>query len=261
MKASTTPRSRSDDLIQGASTMPPAPAKAASPIALHEVRLSPARRALADHLTVVATASVEVEKAERPVARLREQARVASQQLTAAEADLAAIDKRHSDSIRDAAQSGAEITLDKPPTAAVAEATIENARRTLNAVRGALLECEAAADTARKALRDVMAQSDQLVMAVMVEEHDAALVCLSQAYTAYETAVAEVAGIRGSIFERAQALQRRAPDEAHPWFACGNALQAKAAKTMLVSDANMRTVAARWAGAMVQLATDATARG
>lgn len=162
--------------------------------------LSPARRILAEQLAAVARVRSDLERASRPAERLREQLRVADEQLAAAEAERAAIDAQHVAAIRDQAKSDAALELlPKAPGSAKAEATTESARRTRDAVRAALAECEAEVDAARKALLARQVHTDGLLLAVIQEEHADKLDRLAVAREAYVTAEAEALAI-GALF-------------------------------------------------------------
>ena len=224
------------------------------------VALSPARRALADHLDAVSAAKSDFDRARRPVERLQEQLAVATTQLAAAEADLAAIDAKHAASLRNQAESDGPIRLRKPPESEKAEATLDSARRTCNAVRAALAECDASAGDAGAALRNVKASTDQFIQAVFAEEYRAAVDRLARAAAEHEAAMTEADAIREAIFQHARGLQHTAPDQAQPWFVAANQM-VSAPKLPPPAQPDYRSATARWSAALARLATDPSARG
>jgi hypothetical protein len=139
-------------------------------VAEDEGSLSPARRALAEHLARLAPLEAALERASLPAKRLRDQLRIAVEQLVAAEAELAAIDAAHATSLKDQAKEGTAIELSKPPASGKVEKTIEDGRRLCANLRAALAECEADEKTALDALRPVQLQFDELIIQVLVEE-------------------------------------------------------------------------------------------
>jgi hypothetical protein len=224
------------------------------------VALSPARQALSNELLRIALAQADVDRVSRPIERLREQDRIASEQLAAAESDLAELDRAHAMAIRDQAREGqgGAIELPKAPARAKAEAAVESARHTRDAVRAALVEVQADADAPSVVLAEAMASTDRLVMAVMTEEHDAALDRLARAAAEHEAALTEARAIRAAVLERARGLQKRAPDEARAWYVVGGAMTT-AGEKLAVPRTDQRDATARWSAAISALATDATA--
>jgi hypothetical protein len=226
------------------------------------VVITPARQALSDQLLRIALAQADVDKVSRPIERLREQDRVASEQLAAAESDLAELDRAHATAIRDQAREGqgGAIELPKAPARAKAEAAVESARHTRDAVRAALADVQADTHGPSIALAEAVASTDRLVMAVMTEEHDAALDRLARAAAEHEAALTEARAIRAAVLDRARGLQQRAPDEARAWYVAGGAMTT-AGEKLAVPRTDQRQATARWSAAISALASDATASG
>lgn len=222
--------------------------------------LSPARRVLAEHLAAVAQAQSDLGRASHPVERLREQVCVAGEQLADAEADLAAIDARHAAAIRDQAKNGATIELGKPSASAKAEAAVEAAQRTCNAVRAALADCEADANAASKVLRAKQAQTDALILAVMEEEFATALARRNAAGAAFVVAEAELWAIRELFGARGRGLE--ADTEKTAWLRAGERARSVRIPVMEATLAEIQAATDRWLAALTRMsAGDATASG
>jgi len=227
----------------------------------HLAFLSPARRALAEHLMTVARADADFAKANRPAERLREQLQIATGQLAAAEADLAEIDAKHAEQIRDQAKTGGEIALTKPPQSAKAEAAIDIARRTCNAVRAALVECETEANAAAVVLRAAQSRSDALVMAVMLEEHGAALERHARACSDFVAAEADCFAIAAAMGAHGCRREAATPGSGISWLQAVYALRESFAKQRVAEStpAEVRARQAQWITALARMAVNATA--
>ena len=226
---------------------------------LPEFNLSSARRALTDHVANVGRAKADLERATKPAARLREQLRVANEQLAAAEADLAAVDAQHASAMRDQARSGIEITSRNPPASANEEAALERARRTVNAIRAALTECEGEVRTASSVLRDAEAQLDPLLLAVMNDEFEEALQDHRQTYNRFIESENEIRGMLDAIATRGRALLGNEPERGRAWLqGCERMVLAHGKMPADVGD--FRPASARWTATLTRLATDASAR-
>jgi chromosome segregation ATPase len=180
--------------------------------------LSPARQVLSDALAAVAKARENLERASRPAERLREQLLVANEQLAAAEADLAAVDAQHAAAVRDQARSGVEIKSGKPPPSANEEAALEHARRTVNAIRAALTECEGDVRNASSALRNAEAQLDPLLLAVVLEEFDAALLVRERELKSFVAVEDHMRGLLDAMAARGRALLEKEPEQGRAWL-------------------------------------------
>ena len=224
-----------------------------------EDTLSPARRALADHLAMVARAKADLERATKPAARLREQLSAANQQLAAAEVDLAAVDAQHAAAIRDQARSGVEITSGKPPASANEEAALDRARRNVNAIRAALTECEGDVREASSALRNAEAQLDPLLLAVMLEQFDDGLQTRQRTFSEFCVAENEIRGLLDAVAARGRVLLEQGPEQGRAWLQAAEHLTLMYGK--LSSDVgDFRPASAKWTATLMRLATDASAR-
>lgn len=220
--------------------------------------LSPARSQLADHLAALAKLQSEADRASAPVARLRDQLERANQQLASAEAHLAQIEAGHAAAIAEAAKAGSDAPA-KAPVREKALAQREATRRTKAAIEAALLECEGEHDRSTIAVRDAQVHTEAFVLAVMAEEHRTALARVARTFAEHDAALVEAEAIRTVIFERAQQLQHRAPEQANAVFVVGNAMLSEIDKASLIPAANLRHTIAAWAATMARLAVDATA--
>jgi hypothetical protein len=78
--------------------------------------LTPARQALADHIATLGKLAADVERAGRPVARLRQELSTALAELEAAERVLTQIDAQRASALAKAARDGAEPAAPPPST-------------------------------------------------------------------------------------------------------------------------------------------------
>lgn len=237
------------------------PNEAISPTYLHP-SLSPARAALADHSRNIARARDEVERASRPVARLKDHLEAANSQLQGAEAALASIDDQHAAAIRDAAKGGGEIDLMKPPANAKAEAAVESGRRVIASVQAALTDCEAECSTARAALANVMAQTDDFVLAVIIGDYDASLERLSRARDEFDAAETQIFALMELLGEYGSGKPGEPPRRI-TWLRARESARASWGKIPRPESnpAGVMAALARWRGALARLAGDATATG
>jgi hypothetical protein len=136
--------------------------------------LSPARAALADHITHLAKLSAEADRKARPVERVREQLSLVTDELRRAEAALDAIYAQHSAAIVEAARADSCST--EPPETVKAESAVARARRNCNSVRMALDECQKDQVRANSNLEAAKTAFDAILLRICVEEHEAHLI-------------------------------------------------------------------------------------
>jgi hypothetical protein len=226
--------------------------------------LTPARQKLSEQIDAVAHARSELDRAGRPVERLREQLSVASQQLEAAEIALAEIDARHAAGIKEQAkeEGGEVITLTKPPGSAKAEAAIENARRTCNAVRAALAECEREQNDRQADLGAATAELDALVLAVIVEEHQHALEKRRSALEAFLVADASAKSLTEIFGRIGRAPGLRVEDHKIAWLQAARAARQRLSAEPIgeITPDDIEIALRRWRDVVGRLQTDATAQ-
>ncbi len=224
--------------------------------------LSPARQALAEQLTLIERAHDDLRKASRPAERLREQLRLSRAQVTEAEAELAAIDAKHAEAMRNQAIGGAEITSVRRPASAKAEAALDDARRTCNALQAALAECERDLKPWSEAFQAAHASMDALVLDVLSEEHAALCASFQADLARYEKAEADIFGLVDAMSARGRMLLPTSGERARAWLQAAYRLREMTAKLQRLESSRAITerAAARWNDFVPRLIGDATAK-
>jgi hypothetical protein len=148
--------------------------------AAHNVRRSPARTALADHIERQGQARAAAAEARRSLDRARDQAEHAQATVRTAEAALAAINERESALVNDWGNAGSPWPPPSPsPKSKQVRADAENdlavARRMLNTVEHNAEIAQAEVARAAIAESEISKQTEAAVIAVLAEEADAAI--------------------------------------------------------------------------------------
>jgi chromosome segregation ATPase len=223
---------------------------------------TPARQALADQLLVIERAHDELLKASRPRDRLREQLGLARKQVTEAEAELAAIDVKHAEAMRDQAKEDAEIVSVRPPASAKAEAALDNALRTCNAVQAALDGCERDLKPFNEAFQAAHVSIDALMLDVLTEEHSSSCKTLQAELARYEKAEADIFGLVDAMSVRGRQLLPTSEERARAWLQAADRFRAITAKLPRLESSRAITerAAARWNDFVSRLIGDAAAK-
>lgn len=137
--------------------------------------ISPARRALADHVEALAGAAEAVERAARPIAQMSDQIAAADRRLAEAETNLAAFDNRHAAAIARAVADGRAAPAANVAAREKLEAATSLATKNAVALRAALSQCEAIRETAMMNLQNQRLGFDAVAVAVIEEEFARAL--------------------------------------------------------------------------------------
>jgi chromosome segregation ATPase len=223
--------------------------------------LSPARQALAAASASIGELKAAVARASRPAERLRQQTRAANEQVAAAEAELAAIDAQHAAAIRDAAKNDTAIELATPPAREKAEAAVERARRTRDAVARAVPECEQEVQRANLALQKAEAELDPLLLGVLLAEHGTTVQRWHEARAAFVAAEAELLGLQHAIAQRGRDLEARAPGRGVAWLREWERLRGLWQKEPLreAAGGDIQAASARWSALLARLRGDPSA--
>lgn len=222
--------------------------------------LSPARRALAEHLATVAEAADRAARARSLCARVQDQFNAASAELQVVAEKISAFDDDRAGAIVHAAQQGTTAPTGKPSAREKLGHADEIARDNKTAVEAALRLCEAQASDASAALRVARGGTDQCVQAVLTEEHDAALARLEAAIAEREAAAAEVDAIHAATAERGAVERQKNPEAGHSWFVTADRM-ASSRDRLHVPSADRRLAIVRWKNMLARLAHDPEARG
>jgi hypothetical protein len=221
---------------------------------------SPARAALAEHHASIRKLKDEVERASRPVDRLREQSRVAGEQLAAAERELAALDRAHAQGIRDQARGGTPIELEKPAVREKAQGAVDGARRVCNAVQAALAECTAELSVATAALRGAEGMVGPIMLDVLLGEHGPSVARWQSARSAFIGTEAELLGLHHAIAQRGRDLEAQAPGRGVAWLREWERLRGAWLKQAVAEIAgDIQAASARWSALLARLETDPNA--
>jgi hypothetical protein len=220
--------------------------------------LSPARAALAAHLSTLARLAAVADRAGQPVKHLNAQVAAAVAELGRAEANLAAIDAQHAARIAAEAREGAR-SGHAPPESSDAEVAVSRARRLCHSLRMALDEvghdyaCVAADLAAAKRCFDT------LVLELFTEEHHQHLATWSKARDAFHREEATLLGLHDAIGERGRDLEAKTAGAGIPWLRRLESLRPPwDLETGLVERGprEVRAAAARWAEVLVKLKVD-----
>ncbi len=196
-----------------------------------DAALSPARRALAEHLLRVAAARADFTRANRPAQRLRERLGIADAQVAAAEASNTHV-------------------------------AVESARRISKSLRIELAECETDVRAASAALRDSLAGSNRFAMAVIAEDYDATLDRREQARKAFIAADADALGLIELALQRARPGGAVELVRDREWLHVGLAFKdayLKATRADMAPPVEVKSAMNRWADCLDRLASDPAA--
>jgi hypothetical protein len=199
------------------------PARAGPPRPRSEALPAPvpskARGELNAHIQLSARLAADVEKADRPVAKLNAQLSQAMAELAAGERVLAEIDTRRAAAIAAAARQGGEVVL--PPAGADSEAAtaaIEHSRRTVNALRLAIQECSADQARAVAASAEAKARGEGLLLNVLIEFHSKQVLDWARARDVANTLEAELCGLLEAVGQHGRDLEAKTPGAGLVWL-------------------------------------------
>jgi hypothetical protein len=218
---------------------------------------------LDEHLKVVAAARSAHDDAAVPSNRLREGLRLATERLAAAEARVATLSAEQTSALREAAKAGTEITLDRSKDLIAAENAVEMDQRAVASFSTALNE---SLDDLSKYIGDLRAlesRTDELVLAVMIEAHAAALEERALVRDEFVAAEAKVLGLTEAMGARGRSLHQGGSARGIDWLRAGAAAATSYGKQQNGewSPRDVAAAAARWTEVCARLFSDATARG
>jgi hypothetical protein len=205
--------------VAGAAEMPFRRAGPPTPRSAPSADLSPARTALAAHIAELQRFAANLERTQRPVAKLSAQLTEALAQLSAAERTLANIDTQRAAALAAAARSDGEAEASvSSPSDTDAEAAVDRARRNCNAFRAALSECQADQHNASVAFEAHKARTEPLLLNVLCEEYNKLATTYHEARNNFFDAEAAVLGLLESIGQHGRNLEQKAPGSGIPWL-------------------------------------------
>lgn len=227
-----------------------------------DIPLSPAKQMLDEHLKAVAAARAAHDAAAVPSNRLREELRLATEQLAAAEARVATLSAEQTSALCDAAKAGTAITLDRSNDLIAAENAVAMERRAVASLSAAL----------NKSLDDLSnigdpralnSRTDELVLAVMIEAHAVALEERALLRDEFVAAEAKVLGLAEAMGARGRSLHQGGSARGIEWLRASTAAATNYGKQQNGdwSPRDVAAAAARWTGVCARLFSDATARG
>lgn len=226
---------------------------------MSNANLSPARMRLAEHLESIPALGAEVARREAPVNRLKAELSRAAAELNELETYFGA---DHARSIAEAARSDDVLALQEAMAPGKSLLALETARRKKATIEAALAECGEEFGTAAAALAQKRAEMDSLLIAVLQEEHVAALARRERARQAYVDADIIALMLTKLFSEHGAPSIGSSLNFRSDWLRAGEraAEALSAALRAEPSVAQVEEARRRWAWMLSRLPTDVTAR-
>jgi hypothetical protein len=171
--------------------------------------LSPARAALKAHQEKTTQLEATLAKAGRPVNRLRELLTQAQTELAAASARQNRADHSYAAEVAAAARAGHAVVLPPPAPIMEIQTTIQLAQGSITGFRLALEECTADQVKATEALQAHQARAEDLLLAVLIEQHHERLRIYSDAYAKTVTAEENLRSLHAAVGEKGRFLEEQ----------------------------------------------------
>jgi len=228
---------------------------------LFELPLSPAQQALDEHLKRVAAAKAAHDRTAQPIVRLREELGLANARLVAAEARVATLAAEQTSALCEAAKAGTAITLKASKDITAAEAVVATDRRAVASFTAAVNETSA--DTAEHVmdLQALAPRTDELVLAVLIEAHAAALEQRAALREEFVAAEAKVLGLAEAMAARGRSLHQGGSARGIDWLRASTAATNSYGKQQNGEwlPRQVAAAVARWTEVCTRLFSDATA--
>ena len=223
---------------------------------------SPAEQMLDEHLKAVAAAQAAHDEAAAPSNRLREELRLAMERLAAAEARVATLGAEETSALCEAAKAGTPIAVDRSKGLIAAENAVARERHAVASLTVALNEFLNGGLTKHVSdLQMLGARTDEIVLAVVIEAHAAALEERASLRDEFVAAEDKVLGLAEAMAARGRSLHQGGSARGIEWLRASTAATTSYGKQQNGdwSPRDVAAAAARWLAVFARLSSDATA--